>query len=296
LIAPPEQDESMKTMRTEAPWLQRLHLALTLALLAGLVGLAGLAAAGRIHVGRPAAAEPPKEAESPTSPPDAGAGGGGRYRIEAMEEAGQAVHEAAQMELLGERTAGVWVYRYQGGYLACRLECRLGDERVTVGPVPRDWKEQLAREAASDASPEGALRQGFIVLAALDTPLTPAELVQPFLPHLGGLVQPPAAGVLSPLPLLAVPTRQPREFRLFLSAGPPRTRPGTGFRYQLKTHLPLHFPLLPTPQPERAATGGGNDLEPGRDVGLLLQERGRNRIELKARFLTDAELARARGK
>jgi hypothetical protein len=269
---------------TSNPRLRRLHGGLTILLLAGLAAFLALLAAGTVRVTAPAR---PADTARPADK------GGGRYRIEAVEDAEHAFTETGKVGFLGTRSLEVRVFKYSGGYLECRLEgADAGAQAVDV--IPDDWKRLLAGDKALlQGEVDASAKEGYIVLAALNTPLPVDLAVRPYLPHLGGFCAAGHAGPLAVLPYVHLDCWLPREFRLFLSARPPRDKQGAAFRTWTQRYLRLRQPLIPGDRPpESAQVGGGTDLQPGETVTLLERSWGPNRVELKARFLTDDDLAR----
>jgi hypothetical protein len=84
---------------------------------------------------------------------------------------------------------------------------------------------------------------------------------------------------------------QRREYRLFLSAGPPKDSTGRGFNVGTRHPLLIrsHFVSEESPETEPTRITGGKDLTPGKEVTILERGRGLSTIKLSARFLTDAE-------
>jgi hypothetical protein len=99
------------------------------------------------------------------------------------------------------------------------------------------------------------------------------------------------------LPVLPVEAVRPREYRLYLSAGPAPNKVGTGFRHAIAGELPILIPLIRDPNRQaEVIEGGGKNLRPGADVTLLERAWGSNKLTLKARFLSDDEVDRQRNR
>jgi hypothetical protein len=276
-----------------SPWPRRLHLGLTLLLLAGAGAFLALVAAGRVEVGWKAEAPPEEEKEPrPRTPAPKVKSAPGRYQVEALKDATGLLDEVGQLGLLGDRTEQVQVYRYTGGPLECWLECPVPRRTLVLGPVPRDWKKQLAGDR--EAPPGRLVKQGHVILVELELPRPAWQVLVPYLPPLGGLLAHPAGPAFAPPAALSPEVVRPRDYRLFLSAGPPPGKTGAGFRLWGGRPLPLREALLPRDEEESVTPGGGKDLKPGRTITILRQARGPNVLELKVKFLTDAEAARLR--
>ncbi len=269
---------------------QRLHLALTALLLLAAAGALGLVAAGQVRVswGEPEPAPANEEAPSPPekkAPPKKG-----RYRVEYLAGASEAVTEAGEAGFLGGGIEKAWVFRYSGGYLQAQADFRMGEFLATIGPAPGNWQRTLAGQKGA-----GAERRGFVILAALQSRYPPSQVAQFYFPHLGGICASLTASPLQLLCALPVDAFRLREYRLLVVATP-EGKGGTGLRLVIDDHVIVPGPLLGDYAELSAAErlGGGPDLGPGQDLILLERSWGGNRFALQARFLPDAEVERLR--
>ena len=299
-----------------SPLLYRLHLALTALLVVGLLAFAGLAAAGRVRFGGPAQPAPStgggdraaaantgkqtskgkdrKKEKSEEKP-------GGRYQIEMLDEARQVLSETGKLGMLGENVSHVWVFRYKGGFAEARLETDFNGKPVSSGqiPPPRDWPRFLGQDdGIKQGNPLALRKEGYIILMGVQAVLPIGEALRPLQPHLGGMFTVGPAGPLHTLvPYYREVWRQ-REYRLFLSAGPPKGEAGPGFNLWAGDLVLVRSHFVDDASgtdPGHPTTG--KDLEPGNELVILEHNRGLSKIRLKARFLTDQEvLDKVKGK
>src|SRR5262249_7571476 len=100
-------------------WPRLLHLGVTALALLGLVAIAGLALAGRLHLGRRSAAPAPLAAAT-AQPAAAAKGEGGRYQIEPVHDMRRLIELAGGDGFFGELIDEAWVFHYKGGFLECK--------------------------------------------------------------------------------------------------------------------------------------------------------------------------------
>jgi hypothetical protein len=267
----------------------RVHLALTILLLVALMAFGGLAAAGRLHFGLPRGGGG-DGSPGAVDKPDKGTGG--RYQIEAAEDTRQLLNRLGDLGFLGQPILETWVFRYTGGYLECRLESEHDGQVVSAGVMPNDMPGILRRnEAIRQGRGDAFLRQGYIVVAAMQPVLDGSQALAPYRLSLGGLFVRGPAGPLHPLINLHMETRQPRRFRLFLSIDPPPGGPGGKLHLWAEQEFQLRVPFVrPDPDLEDYQVAGGRKLTAGRDITLLDRKHGISRLRLRARFLPDGEV------
>jgi hypothetical protein len=283
------------TTSPPSPLLKRLHLGLTALLLAGVVAFGGLAVAGRVQLGRSgaAASKPGKAAARAEQPSETRkTEKEGRYQIEAMDDARAVLGEVGKLGVLGEeRVHEAWVFRYRGGFVECKLEPEFFGKPFSSGPVPDDWKRFLPEdEALKHGRVEALIKEGYIVLLSMVSMLSVPQALEPLHAHLGAAFTVGPAGPLHALVPYYHEVWRRREYRLLLSVGPPKGKLGVGFnlwtgdRVLVRTHL-----INDDPHNDPVQTGGGKDLEPGKELTILERARGLTKIRLKARFLPDQE-------
>jgi hypothetical protein len=284
-----------------SPLLFRIHVGLTAVLLAGLLVLAGLVVAGRAHFGSlpppPAAQSDQKAAasadgdrakdqEKPKSDEKEG-----RYQIEVMDDARQMLGDVGKLGVLGDRVHEAWVFHYKGGFLECKLETDFDGKPVSSGKVPEEWARFLSQDdAVRQGKPEALHKEGYIVLLGMTSVVSVGDALKPLHHHLGAMFTTGPAGPLHALiPYYHEVWRQ-REYRLFVSAGPPKGKTGQGFNLWTGDLILVRSHFIDSdPDQDPAHTTGGKDLEPGKELTVLDRTRGLSKIRLKARFLTDQE-------
>ena len=158
--------------------------------------------------------------------------------------------------------------------------------------VPENWKLVLRREEAHKKDPNASLnRTGTILVSATRPSVSLSEALAPYQVHLGGFMAFGSLGAINVLPTLFLEVHQPRLYRIFLSAAPPSDVSGGGFNLWDEQSIRIRSPLIARdPSTEKANTGGGKDLKPGKDILLLDRERGYSSLRLKVRFLGDGEV------
>jgi hypothetical protein len=268
-------------------------MALTGVLLLLGAGAAGLAAAGRLHLGAPAPTQEAGEKTAAEPPAE------GRYRIEAAEGVRQLLLRSGRLGFLGEpRVEEAWAFHFAGGFLECQLETDHQGKSVSAGPIPDDWPGMLRRDEVLRASTSPLVRREGQVVVTRVRPAQPAVAeLAPYFPHLGGLLVRGPAGPLHQLATLHLETAQQGTFRVFLSAGPPQDSNHGRFNLWTEQVILLREPFIRRePSLEPSTTGGGKDLPAGRPVVLLDRQMGYSRLRLKARFLSDDEVAELRKK
>ncbi len=301
------------TSLANAPGVRRLCVGLTLLLCVAAAAFLGLLASGRARVewGK----KPGGAGAAPAAPADKDKGEPGYVKdrpftirhlkapsellkeLGAVKFIGAPVKEGLKASIKpGEHLAveyrgfadlnGAWAFRYQGGCIQARLVCRLGDEGVNTPLVPHTWDGRVPADGTVTS------RQGYVVLTSVRRNYSSGRKLEPYLPHLGLIAAGP--GGLLPLPAVEAPVRQ--EYRLLVTAGPPPRTNGVGYTFAIEPTFLFVSPLV-----------GGDDLQagaetqfeevkaakPGEEVVLLEHSWGRNRLELRARFLTGKELAEA---
>jgi hypothetical protein len=282
-----------------SPLFYRLHAALTGALVLALLVLAVLAASGNLHFGKATAvanadkgkartddSDPPKDKEK-DKPKE------GRYQIEVVDDAHSVLSEAGKLGVLGSRLREAWVFRYKGGYLECKAEADVNGDVTTSSTVP-EWGRVLdAEEDLLAGKPEALNKEGFVVLMGVVPTVTMEEALHPLQPHLGALFTTGPAGPLHTLLPHYLEVWNRREYRLFLSAAPPKSQNGTGFTtgkagegLLIRSFL-NNYDTAGDQSPPHLTTG--KDLEPGKEMTIFERQRGRTMVRLKMRFLTDKE-------
>jgi hypothetical protein len=301
-----ETDVASTSTSPLSPVLYYCHLGLTAVLLVGVFVVVGLAAIGWVHFGRPgghAAAlketdrspesdgDGAKEKTPDTDGKSSSTEKAGRYQIEVMDDIRHVMGEAGKLGVLGDRVREAWVFRYKGGFLECKLETDFGGKSLSSGVIPEDWSRFLSQdEGISKGRPKSLRKEGYIVLLGMTSMLSVDQALQPFHPHLGAMFTVGPAGPLHALIPYFHEVWRRREYRLFLSAGPPKGETGQGFNLWagdlvlIRTHL-----VGDDPYQDPAHTTGGKDLQPGKEIAVLERSRGLSKIRLKARFLTDEE-------
>jgi hypothetical protein len=279
--------------------LRRLHRALTVLLLLTVGGFVALLCAGLLHVGlggrkaETEATDKGDEKRADSKPAGKRKSREGRYRIVPLPDATAVLNNAGRVHLRGEQESEAWAFRYTGGYLQCSIECEGGGERNLLGPLPTGWKHALQQDGKrpthESVTPNA---EGYIILAAVQPPIPIFQALQPYFPHMGRFFIPPQIGPLDMLPILPLEARENREYRLFLSAGPPRNKKGQTFRHVFSGVLPTLTSLVRSKT--RFVEKGGKDLPVGVDVVLLERFWGSNKLTLKARFLTEEEVKKQR--
>jgi hypothetical protein len=299
-----ETDVASSTKSPPTPLLHRLQFGLTALLLVGLLAFATLAAAGRVHFGRlprPAAPEgnaakpaetasKGKEKDTPKSKSDDQPAG--RYQIEVVDDARFVIGEAGKLGVLGQPIREAWVFRYRGGFAECKLETDFDGKTHSTGTVPEEWSRFLTQDdEIRQGKPEAVRKEGYILLLSMSEMESVPDALKPLHAHLGALFTVGPAGPLHTLVPFYREVWRKREYRLFLSAGPPRGQTGQGFNLWTGDLLMVrsHF-LEDEAFNDPARTIGGKDLEPGKDLVILDCSRGLSKIRLKARFLTDQEV------
>jgi hypothetical protein len=285
---PPSQREF-----SPSPLLLRLHAGLTAVLLLGYLALVLLAAFGQLHFGHPPTAsadvaEPREEEGAKVTEKDEKQG---RYQIELLDDARQVLGEAGKLGILGERLHEAWVFRYRGGLLECKLETDFGGKAISAGQVPEDWSRFLtADQAIKQGKPEALNKEGYIVLLGMAPVVSVDQALQPLHPHLGAMFTAGPAGPLHALVPYYHEVWRRREYRLFLSAGPPRGKTGPGFNLWTGDLILVrsHF-VNDDSGTEPSSITAGKDLEAGKDLTIMERQRGLTTIRLKAKFLSDKE-------
>src|SRR5207249_1890138 len=106
----------------------------------------------------------------------------------------------------------------------------------------------------------------YIVLLGMTAVLSVPQALEPLHPHLGAMFTVGPAGPLhSLIPYFHEVWRQ-REYRLFLSSGPPRGETGPGFNLWAGDLVLVRSHLIDDdPYTDPAHTTGGKDLLPGKE-------------------------------
>lgn len=272
-------------------WLSRVHLTVTVFLLVLMLTLVGLAATGRLRVGRSPVQEPEtrsqvrQEQESSTT-------AAGRYQIEKIEDARQLLEGAGKLGFFGQELLEAWVFKYSGGYLQCFLETDIDGKPERSEVLPGDWPALLSQDEGIRQDQAQAFRKtGYILLAAMPSTLSIEEAVANCHLQLSSIFTVGQHGALPLLLPLHAEVSVRRSYRLYLSAGPMEKSPGAGFNLWAEHLLPIRGPFISrNPASEEFHVEGGKDLKPGKDILLLDRKRGHSRIRLKARFLGDGEV------
>ena len=282
----------MSAPATAAGWKPRAHLLLTGLLLASALAVGGLAAAGRVHFGKPeqapqaeSKAEFPKEVrERPST--------GGRYQIEKVDDMRQMLEGAGKLRFFGEHLLEAWVFKYRGGYLQCHLETEIDGKPALGEPLPNNWSSLLAQdEGVREDRAADFDKHGYIVLAAVPATITLTDAEEKYRPHILGLFGAAPFGPLHALAPLQFDVAHVRPYRLFVSAGPAPKELGAGFNVWCENGLLVREAIVGRSLAEEEVhVGGGVDLAPGKDILLLDRKRGYSRVRLKARFLGDGEV------
>ena len=236
-----------------SPWVGRLHFALTTILFAAAAAVAGLAIDGRVQF---AGASKPVAAEADDKPK------GGRYQIEKVTEARNVLNCLGKTDFFDTKLADTWVFAYKGGLLEAKIETDFDGKTESPDTVPHNWKEFLLRDESQKDNPGASLnRSGYIVLSAIHNVLPFSEMHQ------------------APL------------YRILVSANRDATVTDGEFTVSSIQSIRIRTSLVPrATATETAKTGGGTDLEPGKEALLLDRKRGYSQIRLKARFLGDSEV------
>jgi hypothetical protein len=281
----------MSAPATAAGWKPRAHLLLTGLLLAGVLVVAGMAAAGRVHFGKPG----PIPSPGPGAEPARWAEGNpktGRYQIEKVDDMRQVLEGAGKLRFFGEHLLEAWVFKYRGGYLQCHLETEINGRPAIGEPLPNNWTSLLTQDDGVREGRASAFdKHGYIVMAAVPATITLADAEEKYRPHLLGLLAGAPYGPLHALAPLHFDVAHVRPYRLFVSAGPAPTELGAGFNVWCENGLLVREAIVGRGLAEEEVhVGGGVDLTPGKDILLLDRKRGYSRVRLKARFLGDGEV------
>jgi hypothetical protein len=286
-----------------SPLFFRVHAALTGALALGFLVLGVLAASGHLRFGKATAASDPErdkaraDASDPPNEKDKDnqkdKAKEGRYQIEVMDDAHSVLSEAGKLGVLGSRLREAWVFRYKGGYLECKAEADLNGEITSTSTVP-DWGRVLDADPDLLAGkPEVLNKEGFVVLMGVVPAVTMDEALHPLHPHLGAMFTAGPAGPLHTLVPHCLEVWNRREYRLLITANPPKGQTGTGFTtgktgetLLIRSYLNNYDTGADQPPPHVTI---GKDLEPGKELTIFERERGRTTVRLKTRFLTDKE-------
>jgi hypothetical protein len=203
----------------------------------------------------------------------------------------QLLLRSGKLGFLGERVDDVRVYQFSGGYLECNLEIESGGKFFSAGAVPEDWPAMLRRdESLKAALPDAVVREGVLVVAALQPRLTVVSALSPYFPHLGGMFGSGPAGPLHQLTSLHLEAWHPRPYRIFISVGPRGSNHGR-FNLWSEHVLLIRQPIVPRPEDEEKPDEViEENLSPGSKITLLDRRRGNSRLRLRARFLADREV------
>ena len=262
------------------PWTGRLHLAVTVILFVAAAGIGGLAIAGKVQFGPKPVGDTSKSKVE------------GRYQIEKVDDVHELLDRAGK-RFFDTEMYDTWVFKYKGGLVETRLETDQGSETINVATFPHDWKVTLPLEKHLTKDSEVPVNfTGYIIVSAIRSYVTEVEALEPYHAHLGGIFAFGSLGPLNVVPSLFLEVKQPRPYRIFVSASPPSDVKGQGFNIMDRDRpILISTPLvIQNPALEEAFCGGGKDLKPGREEILLDRQRGYTRIRLKAKFLGDGEV------
>lgn len=279
-----------------------IHLAFTILLLVAVGVFVFLTATGWLHV-RTATPASVRDKDKPKAKAEAKENKtgevSGRYQIEPLDDTRQVLGETGKLGVFGARVRDAWVFRYRGGFLDCKLETDFGGKAISSGQVPEKWEPLLSHEDIKQGKPEALNKEGYIVLLGMVPTVSIDQALEPVHPHLGAMFTVGPAGPLHALIPYYHEVWRRREYRLFLSAGPPKGKTGPGFNLWTGDLLLIrsHFLHENADNDPPAHTTSGKNLEPGKEITILERQRALSTIRLKARFLTDTEVVdKANGK
>jgi hypothetical protein len=226
--------------------------------------------------------------------PDAPQKSGGRYRLEPLEEAQKPFSAAARLGFLGIPCRELLVFKYQGGYLECRVQIGKDKDKTDIQTIPSNWAPLLGRTPSG--AEEDEIREGYLIVAVLENAPTAEFAIQPYLPHLAGLLAMGPGGAPSVVPWPVVSCNHLRELRVFLSARSPQGKPGE-FTVSAPVQ-PIFFQTLFGPSPGDLTirqVGKGNNLSAGTPFPVVEWEWEHSELSLVGRFLTADDLKKHQG-
>jgi hypothetical protein len=271
------------------PLFVRIHLALTVLLMASLMAVGVLIASGLLHFGKQAEAggESDKAAADAEKPKSKEAEG--RFQIEPADDVRRVLVEGSKFGgALDSRVWEAWAFRYKGGLLESTLEADVGGHPLYSGALPnaQEWSRFLHEQGVQPDNLEALNREGHLILAGMITPVSVEQQLRPLYLHLGAAFTKGPAGPLHTLLPYCLDVETQLDFRHFLTVDP--TEKKQGVTLWSNPWLPIRSHLVPAPEPP-ARLRSSKNLEAGKPFTVLERPLGKSVIRLKVRFLTEQE-------